>query len=65
TRADSGIGNLLLGDGNGAYNSLNQLESGFFADKDVRDVVLINTGSLRLLLVINNNDSHDLFKLSH
>jgi hypothetical protein len=65
TRADSGIGNLLLGDGHGAYNSLNHLESGFFADKDVRDVVLINTGSLRLLLVINNNDSHDLFKLSH
>jgi hypothetical protein len=65
TRADAGIGNLLLGDGNGAYKYLNHLESGFFADKDVRNIVLINTGRIQLLLVVNNNDNHELFKLSH
>jgi hypothetical protein len=46
TRADAGIGNILLGDGNGAYKYLNHLEFGFLADKDVRDIVLINIGRI-------------------
>lgn len=63
TRADAGRGALLLGDGKGGYNYVNHLKSGFFADKDVRDMALVKLGKDRIVFVANNNAAHDLFKV--
>ena len=63
TRADAGIGSVLLGDNNGGFKKLSSLESGFFVDKDVRNMVVLDSEYGKLLLVINNNDTHDLFSI--
>ncbi len=63
TRADSGIGSVLLGDGKGAFSSLNHLKSGFFADKDVRNMVFVKVGTKHLIFVANNNSTHDIFQV--
>ena len=63
TRSDAGIGNFLKGNGKGGFESISSLQSGFFADKDVRDMITLNTKSGSFILVVNNNDEHDLFKI--
>jgi len=64
-RYDAGNGLVLLGDGKGNFNPLNVLESGFFAPKDVKDVVLIHLGAKKEMgiLVTNNNGGLQLFRL--
>ncbi len=62
TRADAGIGNFLKGDGKGTFTLLSNLESGFFADKDVRNMMVIETRQGKLIFVVNNNDQHDIFR---
>jgi len=64
TRADAGIGSILLGNGKGNFSHVSHLESGFFVDKDVRHMVLLNVGSEKILFVANNNDYHSLFKIN-
>ncbi|CAM4249296.1 VCBS repeat-containing protein [Zobellia nedashkovskayae] len=63
TRSDAGIGNFLKGNGKGDFESISSLQSGFFADKDVRNMTTLNTKSGSFILVVNNNDEHDLFKI--
>ncbi|WP_422080386.1 VCBS repeat-containing protein [Ulvibacterium sp.] len=63
TRADAGIGAFLKGDGNGSFVLVPHFESGFFTDKDVRNMITLNTPRSKLVMVINNNDYHDLFKV--
>ncbi len=65
TRADAGIGLLLKGDGKGNYHFVNNIKSGFFADKDVRDMALVKMGQNRIVFVANNNSKHDVFKLKN
>ncbi len=64
TRADAGIGAVLMGDGNGQFEQLSHLESGFFVDKDVRAMALVKIGQEVILFVANNNDYHSLFKVN-
>ena len=64
TRADAGIGNFLKGNGNGNFEQVSHLDSGFFADKDVRNMVSLNSGKTKYILVANNNGQHDLFRLN-
>lgn len=61
TRADAGIGSVLLGDGKGDFRYINHLKSGFFADKDVRNMVFVKAGTNRVVFVANNNSKHDIF----
>lgn len=64
TRYDSGIGIFLKGQGKGNFEAISNLESGFFANKDVRNLQMINGRNHRFVLVINNDSSHQLFKVN-
>jgi len=64
TRADAGIGSILLGNGKGDFKYTSHLETGFFVDKDVRHMVLLSVGSDNVVFVANNNDYHSLFKIN-
>lgn len=59
TRADAGIGSFLKGNKNGAFTLVPYQESGFFANKDVRNMIRAN----QWVFVLNNNDTHDMFKV--
>ena len=61
TRADAGTGVLLLGDKKGFYKYVSNVTTGLFADKDVRNMLILNSKKGKLLLVINNNDTHKLY----
>ncbi|MCH8330906.1 MAG: hypothetical protein IH946_05930 [Bacteroidetes bacterium] len=62
-RADAGTGLLLLGDGSGKFSVLNYIESGFKADKDVRNLAVIKGADGQdIILVANNNDRLQLIK---
>lgn len=63
TRSDAGIGTFLKGNGKGEFQPISFMKSGFFADKDVRDMVLFYSSKAKYVLVANNNDTHDLFKV--
>ena len=52
------------GDGKGNFQRIPFKESGFFAHKDVRDMVSISADKSSWIFVLNNNDHHDLFKVS-
>ncbi len=64
TRADAGIGSVLLRSENGDFESLPHLKSGFFTDKDVRNMIFMKLGSEKIVFVANNNDYHSLFKIN-
>lgn len=64
TRADAGIGFVLLGDGKGDFSYQSHLESGFFVNTNVRHMAILNNGNKKLIIVANNNDSHKLFELN-
>ena len=64
TRADAGVGNFLKGDGKGKFQYIANISSGFFADKDVRNMLVVKSSNGAYVLVANNNSKHDLFKLN-
>lgn len=62
-RYDAGNGVFLAGDGKGNFNWINNLESGFWATRDARDVkVLKGAGTQRTVLVANNNSFLQVFR---
>lgn len=65
TRADAGIGTILLGNNKGNFTILSHLDSGFFADKDIRNVTIAEGGKSKTLVVVNNNDYHDFYKIAN
>jgi hypothetical protein len=65
TRADAGIGSFLKGDGKGGFKQISHLKTGFFADKDVRNMMQVKSAKSRWVVVANNDDQHDLFKVSN
>ncbi|MGA9638894.1 VCBS repeat-containing protein, partial [Flavobacterium sp.] len=64
TRADAGIGFFMKNTGKGVFSFIPNLSTGFFADKDIRNMVEIKNNNTNYILVINNNSTHDLFKVS-
>ncbi|WP_271784134.1 VCBS repeat-containing protein [Aquimarina algiphila] len=64
TRSDAGIGSFLKGNNKGVFSYISSDKSGFFVDKDVRNIVNVKIGKRKLLLVLNNNNTHDLFKIN-
>lgn len=63
TRADAGIGNFLKGNGDGTFESISHLKSGFITSKDTRNLIEISSSTGTKVLVINNNDTHDMFQI--
>lgn len=62
-RLDAGIGCMLLSDGKGKFNWLNNTKTGIWADKDARDVAYLNgKNNLDLIVVSNNNSPLQIFK---
>lgn len=59
TRYDAGIGQFFKGNRDGQLEAVPLSKSGFFTDKDVRN--MLKTGDY--IVVINNNSNHDLFEL--
>ncbi len=61
-RFDAGIGTYLAGSGDGQFTHIKNIETGFWADKDVRDIALLKgpANSLRIV-VANNNDKIQIF----
>lgn len=62
-RCDSGNGTLLTGDGKGNFSWTNNLESGFWAIKETRDLAVLRAaGGKRLIVVANNNDKPQVYQ---
>lgn len=63
-RADAGNGLWLKGDGAGNFQPVPAMESGLLAPGDVRNLSLIRTPDGTAVLVANNSDSLQVFKIS-
>ncbi len=63
TRADAGVGVFLKGNGSGQFQPYTHLESGFFANKDVRAMLLVEAATGPQVWVLNNNDKQDCFEV--
>ena len=55
-RADSGMGQLLLGDGKGGFEAVPADETGLFMPGDVKDIATIKVGSQEYIISARNND---------
>ncbi|MEL7269410.1 MAG: VCBS repeat-containing protein [Bacteroidota bacterium] len=63
-RNDAGTGVLMLGDGKGGFQTKPFQESGFFANKDVKHLRKIKYKTEEIILVANNNDRLQSFKIN-
>lgn len=64
SRADAGTGFLLKGNEKKGWQPMTILQSGFWANEDVRDVIsLKSNGENKWLVVANNNTYMQIFKL--
>jgi hypothetical protein len=62
-RNDAGSGLLMLGDGMGNFLASTSQESGFFANRDAKKIVVISNKSQRKVLITNNNDKLQCFTI--
>jgi len=61
-RYDAGNGVFLAGDGKGQFSWINNVQSGFWAMRDARNLALIRgAGNRRTILVANNNSGLQVF----
>ena len=65
TRADAGIGVFLKGKTKGTFKYIQNTHTGFYADKDVRELAAIKTAKGQKVLIINNNDYHQVYEVIH
>ncbi len=56
-RCDAGNGVFLAGDGKGNFRWVNNLESGFWAMREARDLVMLRGAGGRRIFVVSNNGS--------
>jgi len=63
TRADAGVGSLLKGRDDGLFEYIPNRIHGFYADRDVRNMSLFNGVFGEYLIVINNNNTHQVYTL--
>lgn len=65
TRYDAGTGSLLIGqEEKGTFVLMPNTETGLYLDGDIRDMKAIKTKRNLLLVVTNNNDQHELYKIN-
>lgn len=61
-RYDAGNGTLLIGKGGGAFAEISNIESGFWAVKEARDLAEVKLANGKMLyLIANNNDELEGF----
>ncbi|MEL6944372.1 MAG: hypothetical protein AAFO82_17050 [Bacteroidota bacterium] len=63
TRNDAGYGLLLLGDGKGNFEPLDQLQSGFYAPYDVKNLSQIKRMGKAYILVACNDEKLQVFEM--
>lgn len=56
SRADAGVGCFLRGDGKGGFRAVPAYESGFYADGDVKDMVLVERDGQAPVVLVSTND---------
>lgn len=61
-RYDAGTGLIALGDGNGNFAPLSIMESGIFANQNVKDIKLVNGANSSFIVVANNNGPVQVFQ---
>ena len=62
-RCDAGNGAFLAGDGKGNFNWINNLQSGFWAMREARDLVMLKgAGGKRYFVVPNNSSGLQIFQ---
>ncbi|WP_103071824.1 VCBS repeat-containing protein [Aquimarina sediminis] len=61
TRSDAGIGIYLKGDLDGVFKPQKNSEIGFYADKDVRHMILTSIKKKKAVIVVNNNSPSQLY----
>ena len=64
SRADAGIGGLLLGDGQGHFRAVSAAESGLYVPRDIREIEPITVGGQELLVFASNDDELVTFEKS-
>lgn len=62
-RADAGNGLLLKNDGEGNFETVSPFESGFLAPYDVKTMTLIKTGNGYVIIIGNNSDYTQLYRI--
>ena len=63
-RNDASVGLVLLGDHAGNFVPVSPKKSGFFAHKDTRAMGLIKSKTNDMVILANNNDSPQFFKIN-
>lgn len=62
-RYDAGIGVFLAGDGKGNFTWVNNLESGFWAMREARDLAMLKgAGGRKTFVVANNNSALQIYR---
>ena len=62
-RSDAGNGSVLLGDGKGNFQWLDNTMSGFWAPREARDIALLKgPGNKRMVIVSNYNGQAQVFQ---
>jgi hypothetical protein len=62
-RCDAGNGVFLAGDGKGNFNWVDNQQSGFWASREARDLVMLKgPGGKKILLVTNSNSAVQIFQ---
>jgi len=64
-RNDASMGLLLLGKGNGEFLEVSIQQSKFIASKDVKNMSLIKTKDGFSVLIANNNDALQIFRINN
>ncbi|MCX2679237.1 VCBS repeat-containing protein [Galbibacter sp. EGI 63066] len=64
TRADAGTGVFLKGVSSGKFKYIDNTITGFYADKDVRGMLVLQSGKNKQILIVNNNDKSQLFTVN-
>lgn len=64
TRSDAGVGVFLKGSKNNGFSCVRNKVTGFYADKDVRGLMLLKSQKNQYLFIVNNNSSHQQYKLN-
>lgn len=62
TKADAGIGIFYKGNQNKPFAYIPHSKTGFFSDKDVRNMVELKGKNSSIIFVANNNGYHDIYK---
>lgn len=65
TRSDAGIGCVLLGNGDGSFKAMPATEHCLALYKDVRDIKLLKGNGSTKLVVANNNDKVQVYRLQN